>query len=97
MNLGHPTEAYGRIPAFQNIEEEAAFWDTHDFTDFLDQFEPVEVTFVKGFRSTFNFILELAYADWDEIRSIAEDRDTDYHDLIRMWIGERLSQERKAS
>jgi hypothetical protein len=44
VDLGYPTEAYGRIPAFANIEEEAAFWDTHDFTDFQDEWSPVEVT-----------------------------------------------------
>ena len=26
----YPTEAHGAIPAFNNIEEEAEFWDTHD-------------------------------------------------------------------
>lgn len=34
VDLGYPTEAHGRIPSFADIEEEAAFWDTHDFTDF---------------------------------------------------------------
>ena len=36
-----PTES--RIPAFSSIEEEAAFWDTHDTTDFEDEWEPVEL------------------------------------------------------
>ena len=35
VDLGYPTEPFGRIPAFQNIEEEAEFWETHDFTEFL--------------------------------------------------------------
>jgi len=43
VDLGYPTEAHGRIPAFHSIEEEAAFWDTHDFTDFLEESWPVEV------------------------------------------------------
>jgi hypothetical protein len=29
----YPTEAHGSIPAFHSYEEEAEFWDTHDFTD----------------------------------------------------------------
>jgi len=44
VDLGYPTEAYGRIPAFNSIEEEADFWDTHDFTDFAEEWRPVEVT-----------------------------------------------------
>ena len=44
VDLGYPTEAHGRIPAFANVEEEAAFWDTHDCTDFAPESTPVEVT-----------------------------------------------------
>jgi hypothetical protein len=44
VDLGYPTPAHGRIPAFQTIEEEAAFWDTHDTADFPDAFKPVDVT-----------------------------------------------------
>ena len=36
-----------RIPSFQGIEEEAEFWDTHDSTEFEDEFEQVtDVRFV---------------------------------------------------
>jgi hypothetical protein len=33
-----------RIPDFQSIEEEAEWWDTHDFTDYLDELRPVRQT-----------------------------------------------------
>ncbi len=39
----YPTEAYGSIPAFNSYEEEATFWDTHDFTDFKEETTPVTV------------------------------------------------------
>lgn len=38
-----PTEAHGSIPAFNSYEEEADFWDTHDFTDFKAETEPAKV------------------------------------------------------
>jgi hypothetical protein len=44
VDLGYPTEAHGRIPSFASVEEEAAFWDTHDFTDFADESSPVQIT-----------------------------------------------------
>jgi len=28
IDFGYPTPAHGKIPAFNNIEEEAEFWDT---------------------------------------------------------------------
>jgi glutathione S-transferase len=43
IDFGYPTGPYGRIPAFNNIEEEAEFWDTHDITDYLHEMEPVNL------------------------------------------------------
>ena len=38
-----------QIPETDSIEELAAFWDTHDLTDFEDQLEEVtELVFVRG-------------------------------------------------
>ena len=31
--LTYPTEAQGAIPAFNGIDEEAKYWDSHDATD----------------------------------------------------------------
>ena len=45
----HRTES--RIPAFKTIEEEAEFWDTHDSSEFDDEFETVtDVRFVRSKR-----------------------------------------------
>lgn len=44
VDLGYPPKAQGRIPSFANVEEETAFWDTHDFTDFLEKSVPVQIT-----------------------------------------------------
>jgi len=49
VEFEYPTPARGKIPSFHSIEEEAAFWDTHDGTDFLD--ESLE-TAVDQFRRT---------------------------------------------
>ena len=40
-----------RIPAFKTIEEEAEFWDTHDSSEFDDEFGTVtDVKFVRTKR-----------------------------------------------
>jgi CopG antitoxin of type II toxin-antitoxin system len=36
-----------RIPEFASREEEAEFWDTHDLTDYWDEFKPVQVSVAK--------------------------------------------------
>ncbi len=67
VDLGYPTEAHGRIPAFNNIEEEAAFWDTHDVTEFDGQeLQPVEVTIGPGLAD--RLTLRLDRADREERR-----------------------------
>ena len=43
VNFEYPTPAVGKIPVFNSIEEEAEFWDTHDFTDFLDESAPANI------------------------------------------------------
>ncbi len=35
-----PTPVASRIPDFATREEEAAFWDTHEFTEVLDETRP---------------------------------------------------------
>ncbi len=32
----YPTKAHGAIPAFNSIDEEAEYWDTHDATDLTE-------------------------------------------------------------
>ena len=44
----YPTEAHGSIPAFNSYEEEATFWDTHDFTDFEQETTLVIVRSTRG-------------------------------------------------
>jgi hypothetical protein len=43
IDLGPPTEASSRIPSFANVEDEAVFWDTHDFTGFAEESSPVRL------------------------------------------------------
>ncbi len=45
MNECNTHEHPKRIPDFSSIEEEAEFWDTHDTTDFEEEFHPVAVHF----------------------------------------------------
>ncbi len=56
-----PSQAHkSRIPEFKTIEEEAEFWDTHDSTEFEDEFTEVEdVQFVmKTYKKPLTLRLE---------------------------------------
>ena len=94
VDLGYPTEAHGRIPAFANIEEEAAFWDTHDFTDFLSESTPVQIT--VGEELAERLTVRLDQADRQELIRRARAKGVGPSTLARMWLKERLHQESEA-
>jgi hypothetical protein len=78
----------GRIPEFKSVEEEAEFWDTHDTTDFEEEWKPVRVRFAKNLSEgiTIRFDPETLA----ELRSQAKAKGMGPTTLARMWILERL-------
>ncbi len=91
VDLGYPTETHGRIPAFHSVEEEAAFWDTHDFTDFAEESTPVQIT--VGEQLAERLTLRLDEADRRDLAKRARDKGVGPSTLIRIWLKERLRQE----
>lgn len=95
VDLDYPTEAHGRIPAFQSIEEEAAFWDTHDVTEFIGQeMTPVDVT--VGAELADRLTVRLDRADRHELAKRARAKGIGPSTLARMWLRERLRHEIEA-
>jgi hypothetical protein len=96
VDLGYPTESHGRIPAFQNIEEEAAFWDTHEVTQFVGaELRPVEVA--VGSELAERLTLRLDKSDREQLAKQAKRLGVGPSTLARMWLKERLRQEADAS
>jgi hypothetical protein len=91
VDLGYPTEAHGRIPAFANVEEEAAFWDTHDFPDFAKESAPVNVT--VGQELAERLTLRLDQGDREKLAQHAREKGIGSTTLARIWLKERLRQE----
>ena len=80
-----------RIPEFQNREEEAEFWDTHDVTDYLDELRPVRVRAMPSLSN--GMTVRLDAADRETLGRIAAERGIGPSTLVRMWIKERLRAE----
>lgn len=94
VDLGYPTEPHGRVPSFSNIEEEAEFWDTHDFMDFEGEFKPAEG--IVDPRFAVQLILELETADRKTLWRIAQVRGVNPLTLAQTWLEERLVEEASA-
>jgi len=82
----------GKIPRFESYEEEAEFWDTHDTTEFEDEFEPVEVTFAQGLVRR-GLTVPLDEQTIELLQRVARERKTEPAVLVRIWILDHLRAE----
>ena len=72
------------IPEFATREEEAAFWDTHDFTDYWDQLQPISVTFGDDLGSP--IVINLEPETRKRVSNAARNIGAEPDDLVRQWI-----------
>jgi|SRR5581483_3259261 len=81
-------EAEGADPGVQERREEAAFWDTHDFADYWDEWKPVRVRFAKNLSE--GITIRLDPETLGMLRQAARKKGLGPTTLARMWILERL-------
>jgi len=82
------TKTKNKIPKFKSKEEEAAFWDKHSFTDYLDELEPVKVKFAKKLSD--GITVRFSKKTLSAIRDEADEKGVGPTTLIRMWVLEHL-------
>lgn len=78
------------IPEFKTYEEEAAFWDTHDLSDYWDEFRPVKVRFAKHLSE--GITIRLDPETLAKLRARAKEAGVRPSTLIRLWVLERLGE-----
>ena len=85
-----------KIPKFKSEEEERDFWATHDFTDYIDQFEEVKLDLSKLKPTTESISLRLPGYLLMRIKEIANSRDVPYQSLMKVFLAERVEKELRA-
>jgi predicted HicB family RNase H-like nuclease len=83
--------ATSRIPQFNSREEEAAWWDSHDVTDYLDELRPVRVRSARNLSE--GLTVRLDPETMRALREQARRQGLGPTTLIRMWVMERLRAE----
>ena len=79
-----------KIPKFKSDEQIVAFWDTHDFTDYLADTEPADdVVFEKPKKDTVSIRLEKDQIR--ELRKLGHTVGLGYTSLVRSWIIEKMA------
>jgi predicted DNA binding CopG/RHH family protein len=78
------------IPEFSNEEEERAFWESHDSTDYLDWSKAQLVVLPNLKPTTKTISLRLPQHLLDSIKAAANSRDVPYQSLIKIWLQEKV-------
>ncbi len=79
-----------RIPIFKNRQELAKFWDTHEVSDYLDELEPVELTFNPAQPKQETIVVRLHTGIKNTLEKIAQQKGLTISSLARMWLMEKL-------
>jgi hypothetical protein len=90
MSLGRkPTSG---IPRFKSREEEAQFWETHSTTEFEDEFEEVKLKVARPLSHI--LAVRLDARTIDRLAEVGRAKGLGPSTLARMWLLERLEQEK---
>ncbi|MCI5162342.1 MAG: hypothetical protein D3917_10060 [Candidatus Electrothrix sp. AX5] len=82
-----------KIPEFKNEDEERAFWDNHDSTDFVDWSKAKRVTLPNLKPSVQKISLRLPQSMLDDLKLLANKRDVPYQSLLKIFLAERIDKE----
>ena len=80
-----------KIPGFKNLQEEADFWDTHSFPDFMDELRPVKMRVNLGGPKEEVLAVRLQPQLKVRLANVAEEMGVQTSTLVRMWVVEKLN------
>lgn len=81
------------IPVFKDEDEERAFWDTHDFTDYLHEFKPVKLDLSQLKPSVKPITIRLPESLLASLKTLANARDVPYQSLMKIYLAEKVKKE----
>ena len=87
------TRAPDVIPNFASSDEERTFWDTHDFIDYLDEWEHVESPPATSVVHIVSF--ELDIDTLSGLIELGKQRGVEPLSLAAEWLAERVAAERE--
>jgi predicted DNA binding CopG/RHH family protein len=83
------------IPTLKSEDAEHEFWGKADLTDYLDFSKFHRVRFPNLKFPTETISIRFPKLVLDELKAFANKHDVAYQGLIKLWVAERLSEERK--
>ena len=86
------TSRKAKIPRFKSLDEEAEFWETHDTTEFEDEFEEVQVKVARPLSHV--LAVRMDARTIDRLAEVGRAKGLGPSTLARMWLLERLDREK---
>jgi predicted DNA binding CopG/RHH family protein len=86
-----------KIPDFKSLEEEAAFWGTHDSAEYVDWSQAKQTVFPNLKSSTESISLRLPSSLLARIKELANEKDVPYQSLMKVYLSDQVKQELKAA
>jgi len=83
------------IPKFENMAQEADFWDKNDVTDFLPQMKSVKVKYGPKIVKEESIVVRVQPKMKRLLETVAENEGLPLSTMLRVWFGERLRERYK--
>lgn len=83
------------LPRFKSEAEERAFWAAHDSADYVDWRGAKQMRLSALQPSTATISLRLPQALLEELKQRANEQDVPYQSLLKVYLAERLAEERR--
>ena len=80
-------------PTFKSDAQEAAFWASHDSTEYIDYLKSRRMIFPKLKPSTETISLRLPKSLLDQLNTLANKRDVPHQTLLKLFLLERVQSE----
>jgi hypothetical protein len=84
-----------QLPVFENEDEERAFWESHDSSDYVNWSQGERVSLPDLQPSTRMISLRLPISMFEDLRRAAHKRDVPYQSLLKTFLADRLAEERR--
>ncbi|MFA6011183.1 MAG: BrnA antitoxin family protein [Desulfobacteraceae bacterium] len=82
-----------KIPEFKNEDEERAFWQKNDSSEYLDWSDGENVIFSRLKPTTRTISIRLPESMIEDLKLIANKRDVPYQSLLKIFLSERIDAE----
>lgn len=83
-----------KVPEFESEAEEFEFWSTADSTEYVDWSQAKRVKFVNLKPTLRTISVRLPVAMVEDLKILANQRDVPYQSLLKVFLAERLEQEK---